>query len=357
MHRKLEPPVGAQPFDSAIRPIKREPIDPLALLDLAPALVPLAQHPSQYHQHAVHQQRAQLVQPVLVQQQQQSAAAGSASHHRHLNHLAFHNPFDLNSYPVTNPPILDSTMFLPYVNESGVPRRRRISISNGQIGQIVNHEAFFMDDDSFDEFYDPQFPDQRAPQLASNAPVLQEAPARSSDAAAVALFGEVDAVVPVVPLTLFEAERSNGTQARRDSGVFAAGPGSLLAQVGTPSTDPVAGVPPPNHLLIYNNEVIYNPNDGPIPGTAAWKKERLLERNRVAASKCRQRKKQAQQQLQDNMAKYESEIKDQAEMLDKYEKLHTFYNTTLSRYFDGTGNLEPLRKLINQRVGDIDIDL
>ena len=40
----------------------------------------------------------------------------------------------------------------------------------------------------------------------------------------------------------------------------------------------VAGVPPPNHQLLYNNEVIYNPNDGPIPGTAAWKRKVAREK-------------------------------------------------------------------------------
>ena len=48
--------------------------------------------------------------------------------------IPFHNPFDVNSYPITNPPIFDSTMTVPYTTD-GVPRRRRISISNGQIGR------------------------------------------------------------------------------------------------------------------------------------------------------------------------------------------------------------------------------
>ncbi|RCK56446.1 hypothetical protein Cantr_04870, partial [Candida viswanathii] len=36
----------------------------------------------------------------------------------------YHNPFDVNSYPITNPPIFDSTMSVPYTTAEGVPRRR-----------------------------------------------------------------------------------------------------------------------------------------------------------------------------------------------------------------------------------------
>ncbi|KTB04980.1 ATF/CREB activator 2 [Nakaseomyces glabratus] len=62
-------------------------------------------------------------------------------------------------------------------------------------------------------------------------------------------------------------------------------------------------------------------NDEPLPGTTAWKKARLLERNRIAASKCRQRKKVAQMQLQkeyDELHKENSIIK---RKLQYYEKL------------------------------------
>ncbi|KAG7699137.1 hypothetical protein KL930_002076 [Ogataea haglerorum] len=54
----------------------------------------------------------------------------------------------------------------------------------------------------------------------------------------------------------------------------------------------------PQQQLFYNNEVIFNPNAGPIHGTSAWKKQRILERNRIAAFKCRQKKKVQQEKLQ-----------------------------------------------------------
>lgn len=264
--------------------------------------------------------------------------------HKHpYKGLAFHNPFEMNSYPITNPPILDSTMYLPYTSESGVPRRRRISISNGQIGQIVNHEAFFMDEDLLDDFTEfppyqppaaapaPSQPQQRTPRLVE--PMMRTSDERilMDDAEIVPMF--VPPPHPTAPAPL---------------------PPALVPY--DPDHDAnMAGVPPPNHQLIYNNEVIYNPNNGPIPGTAAWKKERLLERNRVAASKCRQRKKQAQQQLQDNMDRHERKISDQASRLKKYEAVLRRYNAVISAQLDAdpSGPLAVLAPLLGKLVDDI----
>ncbi|ODV76816.1 uncharacterized protein CANTADRAFT_32986, partial [Suhomyces tanzawaensis NRRL Y-17324] len=193
----------------------------------------------------------------------------------------FHNPFDISSYPITNPPLLDSTMMIPYYSSDGVPRRRRISISNGQIGQIINHEALFESElMGFDDPAYPYHPSQGQPH-STGTPVNERDSAREADS----------------------------------------------------SITDAAGVPPPNHQLIYNNEVIYNPNNGPIPGTAAWKKERLLERNRIAASKCRQRKKQAQLQLQNNVTKYEQRLVEAQRKLGNCEKLIALMNSHIDEYF------------------------
>lgn len=56
----------------------------------------------------------------------------------------------------------------------------------------------------------------------------------------------------------------------------------------------------PVHSLVYNNEIIFDASNGKqcIPGTNAWKKQKILERNRIAASKCRAKKKQVQRKLQ-----------------------------------------------------------
>lgn len=64
----------------------------------------------------------------------------------------------------------------------------------------------------------------------------------------------------------------------------------------------------PKRPLIYNNEVIFNPND-PIPGTSAWKRAKVLERNRIAASKCRAKKKNLQLKLEKDVTRLEEENK------------------------------------------------
>lgn len=225
------------------------------------------------------------------------------NHHPNFN-PQFHNPFDFNSYPMTNPPIFDSTMMVPYTSD-GVPRRRRISISNGQIGQIINHEAFFESDGSnlpLDDFLP-----QGNPPPQTSIPVTDIIPNNSS-------------FVPAGAPAHHHAPQPHQLPQQ---------PPQLPPQPPIDTVLDAAGVPPPNHSLIYNNEVIYNPNNGPIPGTAAWKKERILERNRIAASKCRQRKKKAQQNLQESITKYESEIDAQKAQIDNYAKLVAKYNTYL----------------------------
>lgn len=69
------------------------------------------------------------------------------------------------------------------------------------------------------------------------------------------------------------------------------------------------------------------------PGTPAWKRARLLERNRVAASKCRQRKKIAQLQLQkdfDNLSRENMIIK---KKLNYYEKLISKFKKFTESHF------------------------
>lgn len=214
-----------------------------------------------------------------------------------IDNFPYHNPFDVNSYPITNPPLFDSTMMIPYNTVDGVPRRRRISISNGQIGQIISHEAFFDDD--------------KNPELSVD---LTSRPLSSFEAG--------------LQFTPPEAAQS-----------------VAVAEPPVPPAPEVAGVPPPNHQLLYNNEVIYNPNDGPIPGTAAWKRERLLERNRIAASKCRQRKKQAQLQLQDSMVKMEQELQQKDAKIKELESTIELYKVTIRRSIK-EGNYEKLEDLV-----------
>lgn len=295
----------------------------------------------------------------------QGQGEGQGLHPKHavpFNGLSFHNPFDINSYPLTNPPLYDPTMHVPY----GGTRHRRISISNGQIGQIVNHEAFFVDEDLLDELSNsgrqrPAFQDDTFADVSPTSQVQHGLGANQG--AAVGGGGhwnvgisrpEVTPLAPEIPasapthgngLVHGEADSDPGVGSQVQTPVPV--PLPVLVSHHKPQAPFVAGVPPPNHALIYNNEVIYNPNDGPIPGSAAWKKERLLERNRVAASKCRQRKKQAQQQLQRDISKYEVAIKDNEEKIDKYEKLLAMYNSVLKEHFGGNAHaLERLRPFV-----------
>lgn len=246
------------------------------------------------------------------------AKPSSASHSQplssygHQHPPVFHNAFDVNSYPITNPPIFDSTTMIPYINTDGVPRRRRISISNGQIGQIINHEAFF-DSDGGSSPYDDLIPNQNQP---SSAPINNLSD--NTNTPAVESFGLAQPAINQPP-AISQQPIVNG-------GGATSFPPVSRGELSNNSFADAAGVPPPNHQLIYNNEVIYNPNNGPIPGTAAWKKKRLLERNRIAASKCRQRKKQAQQELQDNNYKFEVQITNQQNKIKKYALLTKKYN-------------------------------
>jgi hypothetical protein len=97
----------------------------------------------------------------------------------------------------------------------------------------------------------------------------------------------------------------------------------------------------PDQKLIYNNEVIFNPDAGPIPGTAAWKKARLLERNRIAASKCRQRKKAAQIRLKEDVLNYERDIEKLEEKNDTLMELYDFVKVKFH-----SGEDDELQKLL-----------
>lgn len=374
MQPKIEPVGPLHPFDPSKQEaydsnLTLDPLHPLvAVTGPVPTSIPASVPPPAANQPPLGSSRHPVVSnnnPGLAHPIH-GEASNPRPNYRHsgsFTGLAFHNPFDMNSYPITNPPILDSTV-LPYGDHTS--RHRRISISNGQIGQIVNHEAFFMDEDLFDDLSNispypaqqtvggqSQLPDQRIVPFEVDAshqtatqlhPQLQFASVRATQPA------------PQVPGTTHHSAPRVDFRQMAGNGHISnlATPGPTLVDV---QSHDMAGVPPPNHQLIYNNEVIYNPNNGPIPGTAAWKKERLLERNRIAASKCRQRKKHAQQQLQDNMNKSQNKIKTQTERLEKYEKLLAIYNTVLARHLKDQHDqtFEGLRQFVTKLIDDISI--
>lgn len=84
----------------------------------------------------------------------------------------------------------------------------------------------------------------------------------------------------------------------------------------------------------YNPYPSYNRSDEGTPGTTAWKRARLLERNRIAASKCRQRKKVAQLQLQIDYDKINKENIILKKKLVYYEKLISKFKKFTESHFN-----------------------
>ncbi|CCE72907.1 Piso0_000510 [Millerozyma farinosa CBS 7064] len=248
-------------------------------------------------------------------------------------------PFNIHSYPLTNPPIIDSTMMLAFENGENAQRRRRISISNGQIGQIVNHEALILDHDM------SPYGGSRSPSVDFLGPTNND---MTSNKPPVQVTESTD--IPPnqsQPYAQVSPPRSPKTDQSQ----------TPLSDRGSHPTSAKApaGVPPPNHSLIYNNEIIYNPNNGPIPGTAAWKKERLLERNRIAASRCRQRKKQAQQQLQDTVNNLEMKNKDLSDELEVYKSALGNIKSLIDKHKNGcphADDFEVLDGMDNQNLDE-----
>lgn len=284
--------------------------------------------------------------------------------------IPFHNPFDISSYPITNPPIFDSTMNLPYDIHDGHQKRRRISISNGQIGQIINHEAIFDYEQGLLGYNLPKVTTPAHGQSQQTAVATgQPAPYTykgftPADVLAMPQFaqpfhpqyqGQVgnDSAVSSAPVAGVVAPPASVRTAAAPvaaSVTSSTTPAHGTAAAANPQSADAAGVPPPNHQLLYNDEVIFNPNNGPIPGTAAWKKERLLERNRIAASKCRQRKKQAQLELQNNVSKIEKKMLDEKTRAEELELQLAGVYDSLRQYFDtqDPSHLERYRLLVSK---------
>lgn len=123
----------------------------------------------------------------------------------------------------------------------------------------------------------------------------------------------------------------------------------------------------PTRELLYNNEVIFNPN-GPIPGTNAWKRAKILERNRIAASKCRAKKKNLQKKLQQDVGKLSQEndrLRDMlVEMKRRVERYCERSNVDINEVFASDPQLkkeeedeEMLRKKIQAQSTSEQVDL
>ncbi|CAB4255735.1 similar to Saccharomyces cerevisiae YIL036W CST6 Basic leucine zipper (bZIP) transcription factor of the ATF/CREB family, proposed to be a regulator of oleate responsive genes [Maudiozyma barnettii] len=95
-----------------------------------------------------------------------------------------------------------------------------------------------------------------------------------------------------------------------------------------------SSIPPQQELPKYNSYGVYERSGEATPGTTAWKRARLLERNRIAASKCRQRKKVAQLQLQIDYDKISKENVILRKKLVYYEKLISKFKKFTESHFN-----------------------
>ncbi|GAV49287.1 hypothetical protein ZYGR_0AK06980 [Zygosaccharomyces rouxii] len=191
----------------------------------------------------------------------------------------FFSGVDVTHLPMTNPPIFQSS-----IAQYDEPiRRRRISIGNGQIGQLGE------DVETVENLYESQVP-------------------------------------PMPPMT----HHASSTQQMHQAPQFPPnlddhGISSLKPQT---SSVPAGQNPPPSIPMTRSNS---SSSSTPAPGTSGWKRARMLERNRVAAYKCRQRKKVAQVQLQKDFDVLAEENRVVKKKLDYYEKLVTKFKT----FFEG----------------------
>lgn len=188
----------------------------------------------------------------------------------------FFTGVDVTHLPMTNPPIFQSS--IAHYDEP--IRRRRISISNGQIGQLGE------DVESVENLYESQVPPM--PPTGYHPPSTQQAPQLSAD---------------------LDNHEFPSVKQQKTSQPAGQNPASAIPMTRSSSSS----------------------NGGPEPGTPGWKRARMLERNRVAAYKCRQRKKVAQVQLQRDFDVLVDENRVMKKKLDYYEKLVTKFKT----FFEG----------------------
>lgn len=312
----------------------------------------------------------------------------------------FFQPFgvDVSHFPMTNPPIFQNTL----ANYGGPPRRRRISISNGQIGQLGENmdsveNIYYTQPPPLPHRYNSHQPRQQPNkrQRVEDPSSLSKVQFRNPSYSQGAVTSAASPVsIPLVPQQEFprtreqpadmvggsnghaallqnELNNSNGKVFRQER-VEETTPVSVTnTKISSTSSTPVnpgssesissARDSDNNHIpqqpLYYQNEMVFNPNqEGPLPGTAAWKRARLLERNRIAASKCRQRKKIAQQQLQKDVDVLARENREIRRKLEYYEKLVSKFKKFTALHMDSCGgNKDGLRVIEEMLMIDHDL--
>ena len=288
----------------------------------------------------------------------------------------FFQPFgvDVSHLPMTNPPIFQSSSVM--YDDPG--RRRRISISNGQISQLGE------DLETVENLYNSQPPpmpqkyDHNHQMIHYQQQYNQQKPIHNQNLVSTYNTNRyavsernADIQVPVPPPNYSAIPFNANDQFQEHMGMRTASLPAEMSQAQNVKMNIPSSWMPSDHVAEEMNKSSSNSNSSSMttgnrdvkveyedddlkenglsqnilrsssiaatytkyppmsqdiqdissPGTTAWKRARLLERNRIAASKCRQRKKVAQVQLQRDFDEISEENKIIKKKLDYYEKL------------------------------------
>ncbi|AET39424.1 Cst6p Ecym_4366 [Eremothecium cymbalariae DBVPG len=313
----------------------------------------------------------------------------------------FFQPFgiDVSRFPMTNPPIFQSAL----ANYNAPPRRRRISISNGQIGQMGQlADDYDLIESIYDiqpppmplkrvmnangkvQFKQPNYHESMPPHAVPATsfphefadPAQQAKPLDTQNGNVLSSVKEVPSDTPLTvpathpsqsqsqqappPLSLPPLPQQQQEQRQRQHEPQEQG----QQQQQNPNLRPVLPtaehrihtLDSPDHDNYKMQFSMMSQDVGSLPGTASWKRARLLERNRIAASKCRQRKKVAQQQLQKDVKSLTKENKVMRKKLDYYQKLVNKFKKFMELHMDSCGGNKDGIKVIEEML-KIDHDL
>ncbi|XBW36554.1 hypothetical protein QEN19_002130 [Hanseniaspora menglaensis] len=194
---------------------------------------------------------------------------------------------DVTQWPLTNPPIFENIMPGYDVSEQSTAvsfgqegpdvnhpfhfmsdkdrRRRRVSISNGQIDQL-NNDALQMD-----QLYCSQPPIYPRLLMNPNLPLNNMVRTTTSD-------------------NMSRAASINNSESGKRSNTRENSKDTITGKNDDDKSDTQKNVSKSTGKKAGAKRIL-PPSNTLIPGTPEYKKARLLERNRIAAMKCRQRKK------------------------------------------------------------------
>ncbi|CDO94285.1 unnamed protein product [Kluyveromyces dobzhanskii CBS 2104] len=266
----------------------------------------------------------------------------------------FFQPFgvDASHFPMTNPPIFQSSL----ATDSWNPRRRRISISNGQIGQLGE------DEENVESIYysqPPPMPPLRASQMPSNRVKVEENIDGPLDLPHDGHDTESNSNNKQQSASMFSS-RLNFQQLQDESKVLDSDLDSNQTRTGSGSGNQGHYVGMSKQVSetssIKSSNSVRSMERQTLPGTAAWKRARLLERNRIAASKCRQRKKIAQEQLQQDASVLKRSNRIMKTKVEYYQKLVSKFKKYMELHMQSCGGNSDGLTMIEEML-KIDHDL